>query len=149
MRFWAVLGALALAACGTDDSAQITPASPDFSGAGGPAIGAAPGVGAPTNFSAADGGPVHGTFRVIDGEGEITIETVNEDGTLSIAYGDGSTETGRWEQRGPGTFCVTMDWSGAEQACFQERVNSKGDWLSYDPEGQTTSRIQRIAPTGQ
>ena len=120
MRVIVYIGsALLLAACGTDDSEQVATSAPDYAGAGNPGLSGAPGGAVSTQFAAADGGTVHGAFRVVDPEGEISIETINQDGTLAIAYADGSTETGRWQQKGAGTFCVTMDYEGATEACFQ------------------------------
>lgn len=140
-RFSALAAIVLLAACGSDESgqsnAQFAPGGAVGGGSGAPGAVVA-------RDTAADGGPVYGTFRITSPENEISVETVNEDGTIAITYADDRVETGRWVQRPPNLFCVTMDYEGAEEACFAESVNKDGVWISYDPVEQTTSYIQRI-----
>ena len=64
--------------------------------------------------TAADGGPSTGTFQVTDADGTMVMEEVKADGTY-VSTQDGTVvETGKWEQKAPGTYCYTKDEEGAE-----------------------------------
>lgn len=94
--------------------------------------------------TAADGGPSTGTFQVTDADGTVVMEEVKADGTY-VSTQDGTVvETGKWEQKAPGTYCYTKDEEGAEQICNTEQVDDQGVWTSENPEGKiaTVERVQ-------
>lgn len=143
MKKAAFLSALALlAACGPDEGAQSSGFSSNGSGV--MTAGGKPGAVDPSRLTAADGGSIHGVFRITNADGDVSIDSVMEDGSFASTYSDGSRQTGTWLMRGPGLFCVTMDYEDAEEACFQEGMNSEGEWVSYDPESETSSRVERL-----
>ena len=94
--------------------------------------------------TAADGGPSTGTFRVINAEGEISIEVLADDGTYTSTDADGEVETGTWEQRSPNEFCAKPE-DEEEMTCYAEEVNADGLWTSTDPDDGEVSTIERVA----
>lgn len=96
---------------------------------------------------AADGKPSHGTFRITRADGTTITDEVRPDGTYLTTLPDGKTETGRWEQKDPNTYCVTEDKEGATQKCYQEQVDDKGVYTSRDPETGEVSTVVRVSDT--
>ena len=137
MRYLVFGGAvLALAACDAGESdtmadADVMAEDTMVADAGGP--------------MAADGMPTPGTYRITDADGEVSTEIVNADGTFTSTSADGTVESGRWVQKSPEQFCVTMDEEGAQEECFDEMINEDGVWLSTDADG-TSSTVERIDP---
>jgi hypothetical protein len=99
---------------------------------------------AATNI-AADGKPSTGTFEVTNADGSKHTTEVKADGTYAVTGADGKvTETGKWEQKSPESYCETADKEGAKQKCFSEKVDDKGVYTSTDPENGKTSTIVRV-----
>ncbi len=93
---------------------------------------------------AADGKPSHGKFQVTRADGTVITDDVRPDGTYVTTLPDGTTETGRWEQKGPNAYCVTEDKEGAEQLCYEERVDDKGVYTSKNPKTGEVSTVVRV-----
>jgi len=94
--------------------------------------------------TAADGGPSHGVFKVTRADGTVFTDALSEDGTYLSTNADGTTETGRWEQKSPELFCATPDTEGAKQKCYEEQVDDKGVYTSKDPETGEVSVVERV-----
>ena len=93
---------------------------------------------------AADGKPSVGTYKVTTGDGKVFMEEDKADGTYVQTQDGKVSETGKWEQKAPGTFCSTKDEAGAKQRCNTEKVDDKGVWTSVNPDGKTAT-VVRVA----
>ena len=125
----------ALAACSKQDPAPVADATE--AAAATPAAATAPTV-------AADGKPSVGTYKVTSADGKVVTEEDKADGTYVDTQDGKVIETGKWEQKGPGTFCNTKDEPGAKQRCNTEKVDEKSVWTSVNPEGKTVT-VVRVA----
>lgn len=135
MKNIALVAALAtLAACQQQEAAPAGPQAAQETVAAAPAA----------VSLAADGKPSYGTFKITRADGTIFTDEVRPDGTYLTTMPDGKTETGRWEQKNPSTFCVTEDKEGAKQKCYQEQVDDKGVYTSKDPETGDVSTVVRV-----
>ncbi len=135
MKKIVLVAALAtLAACSKPDAAPVADTTE-----------AAAAVAAPAAQTvAADGKPSVGTFQVTNAKGEVMTEEVKADGAYVQTKGGKVTETGKWEQKSPETYCSTKDEAGAKQMCNTEKVDDKGVWTSVNPEGKTAT-VVRVA----
>lgn len=93
---------------------------------------------------AADGKPSHGTFKITRPDGTVITDEVRPDGTYLTTLPDGKTETGKWVQKDQNTFCVTEDKDGAEQVCYDERVDDKGVYTSKNPKNGEVATVVRV-----
>ncbi len=91
---------------------------------------------------AADGKSSVGKFKVTTSDGKVMIEEVKADGTYVQTIEGKVAETGKWEQRSPGSYCVTKDEAGATQKCNDESVEN-GVWTSKDAEGKVAT-VERV-----
>lgn len=92
---------------------------------------------------AADGKPAVGKFRITTSDGAVFNEEMKADGTFVQTSQDGKTsETGRWVQKDPGTFCFTNDAPDATETCQTEKVEN-GVWTTVSPDGRTAT-VERI-----
>lgn len=134
MRKLALLAALAtLAACSKQEAAPVADATETTAAA--PAAATAQTV-------AADGKPSTGTYKVTTFDGKVITEEVKADGTYVDTQDGKVIETGRWEQKAPGTYCNTKDEAGAKQRCGSEKVDEKGVWTSINPEGKISTVVR-------
>lgn len=135
MKKLVLVAALAtLAACSKQDAAPAADATEQAAAIAAPAA----------QTVAADGKPSVGTYKVTTSDGKIFMEEDKADGTYVQTQDGKVTETGKWEQKGPGTFCTTKDEAGAKQRCGTEKVDAKGVWTSVNPDGKTAT-IVRVA----
>ena len=93
---------------------------------------------------AADGKPTVGKYQVTRADGTVMTDDVRADGTYVTTMADGTTETGKWEQKGPNLYCGTQDKQGAKQKCYEEKVDDKGIYTSKDPETGEVSMVVRL-----
>jgi len=93
---------------------------------------------------AADGKPTVGKYQVTRANGTVMTDDVRADGTYVTTMADGTTETGKWEQKGPNLYCATSDKAGAKQKCYEEKVDDKGVYTSKDPETGEVSTVVRL-----
>ena len=93
---------------------------------------------------AADGKPSVGKYQVTRADGTVMTDDVRADGTYVTTMADGTTETGKWEQKGPNLYCGTEDKEGAKQKCYEEKVDEKGVYTSKDPETGEVSTVVRL-----
>ncbi len=93
---------------------------------------------------AADGKPSVGTYKITTADGKVYTEEDKADGTYVETQDGKVTETGKWEQKSPETYCSTKDEAGAKQMCNTEKVDDKGVWTSVNPEGKTAT-VVRVA----
>ena len=92
---------------------------------------------------AADGKSSVGKFRITTGDGAVFNEEVKADGTFVQTSQDGKkSETGRWVQNDPGTYCFTKDEPDAKETCHTEKVEN-GVWTTVSPDGMT-AKVERI-----
>lgn len=99
---------------------------------------------AATNI-AADGKPSTGKFEVTHADGTKHISEVKPDGTYTTTDADGKvTDTGKWEQKSPESYCETADKEGAKQKCYSEKVDDKGVYTSTDPDDGEVSTVVRV-----
>ena len=132
-----VIAALAtVAACSKPAPAPEAEATNDAT-----AEAAAPAAAEPV---AADGKPSVGKYRVTRANGTVMTDDVRADGTYVTTMADGTTETGKWEQKGPNLYCATSDKEGAKQKCYEEKVDEKGVYTSKDPETGEVSTVVRL-----
>ena len=122
-----------LAACSKQDAAPAADATDQA---------AATPAASSSQTVAADGKPSTGTFTVTTFDGKIITEEVKADGTYVDTQDGKVTETGKWEQKGPGTFCTTKDEAGAKQRCGTEKIDEKGVWTSVNPDGKTATVVR-------
>ena len=127
----------ALGACSKQDAAPTADASEP---AATEAAAATPAV----TTVAADGKPSTGTFKITTADGKVFTEEDKADGTYVETQDGKVIETGKWEQKGPGTFCTTKDEAGAKQRCGTEKIDEKGVWTSVNPDGKTAT-VVRVA----
>jgi hypothetical protein len=91
---------------------------------------------------AADGKPSVGKFKVTSHDGKVYMEEDKADGTY-VGMVDGKVvETGKWEQKDPGTFCFTKDAKDAKQECNAEKVEA-GKWTTTNAKGEV-SIVERV-----
>lgn len=102
---------------------------------------------APAEIMAADGQPTPGNYKVTLGNGSVIMEEVRADGTYTATMEDGSTESGKWEQKTPELYCTTSDEEGAEQTCNEEMIDENGVWTSKDPETGESAVVERVVET--
>ncbi len=100
-------------------------------------------VEAETEVMGIDGKPVPGTYRVTGPDGITTTEVVNADGTFTSTAADGTTQTGRWTQTTPDTYCATPDAEGTEETCYTETIDENGVWTATAPDG-AVYKVERI-----
>ncbi len=91
---------------------------------------------------AADGKPSVGTFKITTADGKVYTEEDKADGTYVETQDGKVTETGKWEQKGTGTFCTTKDEAGAKQRCGTEKIDEKGVWTSVNHDGKTATIVR-------
>lgn len=91
---------------------------------------------------AADGKPSVGKFKITSHDGKIYLEEDKADGTYVTTQDGKVVETGKWEQKSPGTFCFTKDETDAKQVCNQEKVEN-GVWTTTNAKGEV-SRVERV-----
>ena len=133
MKKIVLVAALAtLAACSKPDTAPTAEATEQ----------AAAIVATAAQTVAADGKPSTGTFQVTNAKGEVMTEEVKADGAYVQTKDGKVTETGKWEQKSPETYCSTKDEAGAKQMCNTEKVDDKGIWTSVNPEGKTATVVR-------
>ena len=138
MRKIALVAALAaLAACSKPDAAP-TEATTD---AATEAAAATPAATTAANI-AADGKPSVGKFKVISHDGKVYSEEDKADGTYVGTMDGKVVETGKWEQKDPGTFCFTKDENDAKQQCNAEKVEG-GKWTTTNAKGEV-STVERV-----
>lgn len=128
MRAFAILAALALAACSGAEEAD-EPVAVETAAA-------------PAAVMAADGQPPEGTYEITDQDGNVTTQVVSADGTYVTTDAEGLERSGTWTLARPDYWCQTE--SGGEQECFNETVVD-GVWTSVneaDPED--TGTIVRV-----
>ena len=91
---------------------------------------------------AADGKSSVGKFKVTSHDGKVYMEEDKADGTY-VGMMDGKVvETGKWEQKDPGTFCFTKDAKDAKQECNAEKVEG-GKWTTTNAKGEV-SIVERV-----
>lgn len=91
---------------------------------------------------AADGKSSVGKFKVTSHDGKVYMEEDKADGTY-VGMMDGKVvETGKWEQKAPGTFCFTKDAKDAKQECNAEKVEG-GKWTTTNAKGEV-SIVERV-----
>lgn len=121
----------ALAACSQPETAEEADAAAEAVEA------------APANI-AADGGPSVGMYKVTNADGSVHMYDAREDGTYVDTAADGTTTTGKWEQKAPDTWCDTSDEEGAAQICYEESVDANGVYTSKDPNTGEVSIVERV-----
>ena len=133
MKKIVLVAALAtLAACSKPDAAPVADTTE-----------AAAAVAAPAAQTvAADGKPSTGTFKVTTADGKVIMEEVKADGTYVDTQDGKVTETGKWVQKSPETFCTTKEEAGAKERCGTEKVDDKGVWTSVNPDGKTATVVR-------
>ncbi len=134
-RIIAIAALAALAACSKPAEAPAEPAAEA-------AAEATPAAAAET--LAADGKPSHGKFKVTLANGDVVMEDVRPDGTFTSTRPDGTTVTGKWEQKGPELYCTTDDKPDAKQKCHEEKVDDKGVYTSKDPDTGEVATVVRV-----
>ncbi len=91
---------------------------------------------------AADGKSSVGKFKITSHDGKVYMEDDKADGTYATTTDGKLTETGKWEQKDPNTFCFTKDEKDAKQVCNAEKVEN-GVWTSTNAKGEV-STVERI-----
>ena len=133
MKKLVLVAALAtLAACSKQDAAPAADATEPAAAIAAPAA----------QTVGADGKPSVGTYKVTTADGKTFIEEDKADGTYVQTQDGKVTETGKWEQKAPDTFCSTKDEAGAKQRCNTEKVDAKGVWTSVNPDGKTATVVR-------
>jgi hypothetical protein len=102
-------------------------------------------VAAPTPAAeniAADGKPSVGKFKVTSHDGKVYMEEDKADGTYVGTVDGKVVDTGKWEQKDPGTFCFTKDAKDAKQECNAEKVEA-GKWTTTNAKGEV-SIVERV-----
>ncbi len=135
MKKLVLFAALAtLAACSKQDTAPAADATEQAAAIAAPAV----------QTVGADGKSSVGTYKVTTADGKTFMEEDKADGTYVQTLDGKVTETGKWEQKAPDTFCSTKDEAGAKQRCNTEKVDAKGVWTSVNPDGKTAT-VVRVA----
>lgn len=93
--------------------------------------------------TAADGGPLTGTFAVTNAAGEVSTEVLLEDGTYTGTNTAGEATKGVWEQRSPNEFCSQAS-DEEEMTCFAETMNEDGVWTSTNQDDGQVSTVERV-----
>lgn len=133
MKKLVLVAALAtLAACSKQDAAPAADATEPAAAIAAPAV----------QTVGADGKPSVGTYKVTTADGKTFMEEDKADGTYVQTQDGKVTETGKWEQKAPDTFCSTKDEAGAKQRCNTEKVDDKGVWTSVNPDGKTATVVR-------
>ena len=133
MKKIVLVAALAtLAACSKQDAAPAADATEQAAAIAAPAV----------QTLAADGKPSTGTFKVTTADGKVIMEEVKADGTYVDTQDGKVTETGKWVQKSPETYCYTKDEAGAKERCGTEKVDDKGVWTSVSPDGKTATVVR-------
>ncbi|HCF24529.1 MULTISPECIES: hypothetical protein [unclassified Novosphingobium] len=91
---------------------------------------------------AADGKSSVGKFKITSHDGKVYIEEDKADGTYVTTQDGKVVETGKWEQKSPGTFCFIKDGKDAKQVCNQEKVEN-GVWTTTNAKGEV-SKVERV-----
>lgn len=134
-RFIALAAVAGLAAC-----SQAAPEADTEA----PATEAAAPAAAPTTL-AADGKPTYGKFNVTFEDGTKITSDVMPDGTYKITDASGKVvEEGKWEQKSAAQYCETSNKDGAVQVCYDEKVDVKGVYTSYNPATKQTATVVRV-----
>ena len=96
-----------------------------------------------------DGGPVAGSYAVVEEGNPNMTWTNNEDGTYSAAMeGVEGEATGSWTMGGR-EFCYDPDAEGEGEVCLAfSDASEDGSWVSTRPDG-TTATIKRIEETAE
>ena len=121
-----------LAACSKPDAAPVADATEQAAAIAAPA----------GQTVAADGKPSVGTYKVTTADGKVFMEEDKADGTYVQTQDGKVTETGKWVQKAPETFCTTKDEAGAKERCGTEKVDDKGVWTSVNPDGKTATVVR-------
>ncbi|MFM5949621.1 MAG: hypothetical protein ACKOPM_10400 [Novosphingobium sp.] len=91
---------------------------------------------------AADGKASVGKFKITSYDGKVYMEEDKADGTYVTTQDGKVVETGKWEQKSPGTFCFTKDEKDAKQVCNEEKVEN-GVWTTTNAKGEV-SKVERV-----
>ena len=91
---------------------------------------------------AADGKSSVGKFKITSHDGKVYIEEDKADGTYVSMLDGKVSETGKWEQPNPNTFCFTKDEKDAKQVCNEEKVEG-GVWTTRNAKGEV-STVERL-----
>lgn len=134
MRGTVLIAALAALAACNERAADRAAEAPDAAAAATPTAAA--------EIMAADGKSPVGRYRVTTAEGEEFMEELKADGTYVQTKDGAVTETGRWEQKSPSTYCYTTDEEGATQQCNTEQVDENGVWTTVNPDGETATVVR-------
>ena len=97
---------------------------------------------AATTNIAADGKSSIGKFKITSHDGKVYMEEDKADGTYVSTQDGKVVETGKWEQKNPGTFCFTKDEKDAKQVCNEEKVEN-GVWTTKNAKGEV-SKVERV-----
>lgn len=87
---------------------------------------------------APDGGPLAATYEVTPEEGDSWTTTINEDGSYTATYADGTVETGTMEMQDEDTAC--FDTAGDEEGpmCSDSTIAEDGTWTATGEMGTVT-----------
>ncbi len=91
---------------------------------------------------AADGKSSVGKFKITSHDGKVYMEEDKADGSYVSTLDGKVVETGKWEQKNPGTFCFTKDEKDAKQVCNDEKVEN-GVWTTKNAKGEV-SKVERV-----
>ena len=96
----------------------------------------------PAANTAADGKPSAGKYKISSHDGKVYMEEDKADGTYVTTLDGKVVDTGKWEQKDPGTFCFTKDAKDAKQECNVEKVEA-GKWTTTNAKGEV-STVERV-----
>ena len=139
-----------LAACSKPEAAPAVNASEPASAAAAATASATASADAATAANAqpaapilaADGKPSVGKFKITAADGKVYMEEAKPDGTYVETLDGKVTESGKWVQKSPETYCTTKDEAGAKERCGTEKVDAKGVWTSVNSDGKTVTIVR-------